>query len=460
MNRMKTWKLGVIVFITIAGLAIAYTTEIPLVVGFSGGLVALALWVMRDLGVRMRELWTMMKEGVGHTKEVMWILLLVGLLIPSWTASGTIAYLVDAGLRLLYPEFLLTFGFLFSAAIALTLGTSTGTLSAVGIPLMGVAAHIGVPLPMMAGALVSGAFVGDRTSPISSAHRLVASSAAVPSRSLFRILLPTSAGAFLIATAIYAVLDWFGEWGGDSAPLTVGQNGFALSPLLWIPPALLLLSMVFRLPSKVAFLQAIVSAMVIGFFLQGGTVYEWLTWLWQGYHTVAADGAEAVSSKGLVNMIDLVALIALAGAFNGILEKTKLITPLVRRLLGGPESTLTNMSVRAGAFGLGLGLVSCTQTLPIMMTGRNLAGVWTERYSNEHLARVTADTSLLFAALVPWNMLAILCSTIVGVPVEQYALYALFVWVPPLLTFVLSWRFDRKRRKASAPSVDPATRAS
>jgi Na+:H+ antiporter, NhaC family len=408
----------------------------------------------------MLDLWHMMKEGVGHTKEVMWILLLVGLLIPSWTASGTIAYLVDAGLRLLYPEFLLTFGFLFSAAIALTLGTSTGTLSAVGIPLMGVAAHIGVPLPMMAGALVSGAFIGDRTSPISSAHRLVASSVGVPSRSLFRILLPTSAGAFLIATAVYALLDWFGEWGGDGVSLSGGQNGFIPSPLLWIPPALLLLSMVFRLSTKVAFLLAIVSAIVIGVFLQGGSVGEWLIWLWQGYHSVAADGGAAiVSSKGLVNMIDLVALIALAGAFNGILEKTNLITPLVRRLLGGPESTLTNMSVRAGAFGLGLGLVSCTQTLPIMMTGRNLAGVWTERYSNEHLARVTADTSLLFAALVPWNMLAILCSTIVGVAVEQYALYALFVWVPPLLTFALSWRYDSRRRKLPIAAVDEASRA-
>lgn len=450
MNRMNTWKFGSIVLLTIAGLAAAYIAHIPLVIGFSLGLAILAVTVMRDLAIGLRNLFSIMAEGVGHTKEVVWILLLVGLLIPSWTASGTIAFLVDAGLRLIYPEFLLTFGFLLSAAIAMTLGTSTGTLSSVGIPLMGVAAHIGVPLPMMAGALVSGAFVGDRTSPFSSAHRLTEASAGIRSGSLFRVLLPTSIAAFALTSTLYFVLDWFGEWGsGWASIVTEGVSGeFVLSPLLAIPPVMLLIANVFRWKTKYAFMMAIVSGLGLGVFLQGGSWLEWVGWLWHGY---TSSGSSAIDGKGMVNMIDLVALIALAGAYNGILEKTNMITPIVRRLLGGEGTSLPSMTVRAGLFGLGLGFVSCTQTLPIMMTARNLAGVWTERFSREHLARVTADTSLLFAAMVPWNMLAILCGTIVGVPVEQYVFYTFFVWLPPLLT--VGWSLWSGRKGVGAVGI-------
>lgn len=136
-----------------------------------------------------------MWEGIKHTKEVMWILALVGVVIPVWTASGTIPYMIDLGLRIVDPSFFLTFSFVLSVCISMLLGTSTGTLSSVGIPLIGLAVLLQIPLPMVAGALVSGAFVGDRTSPFSSANRLVASSTGVSVKDLFKALLPTTIGA-------------------------------------------------------------------------------------------------------------------------------------------------------------------------------------------------------------------------------------------------------------------------
>lgn len=441
---MKMIHLVLIVIITIIGLGAAYGFGFPLFAGFSFGLAALVTAALRRRLVGPRQLLRIMADGVGHTKEVMWILLLVGLLIPAWTASGAIAFLVDTGLKWLHPEWIVSLGFVFSSVISLTLGTSTGTLSAVGIPLMGVALMLGVPLPVMAGALVSGAFVGDRTSPFSSAHQLVASSTGVPERSLFRILLPTTAMAYGAALICFVTADWLGDWGAglDAAPVvgTVG-SGLAMSPWLAVPAVLLLISIVLRIRTKYAFLLGIASSLVIGGWLQGGTVTEWLGWLWGGYEAAGASGVSQV--KGVAGMVDLVLLIALAGAYNGIMEETGMIRPLVRRLLG-ERASLTGATVRTGLFGLGLGFVSCTQTLPIMMTGRNLLDEWTARFRREHLARVTADTSLLLAALVPWNMLAILCGTILGVSVEQYVPYALFVWLPPLLTVAWSaWRASR-----------------
>jgi len=436
---MKMSQLIAVVAVTVAGLAAAYVCEMPLAAGFAVGLTALVAAALRaGAAPNARALWRMMREGVAHTKEVVWILLLVGLLIPAWSASGVIPFLVDAGLRLLHPEWIVTFGFAFASAVAMTLGTSTGTLSAAGIPLMGIAAHLGVPLPLMAGALVSGAFVGDRTSPLSSAHQLVAASAGVPPRALYRLLQPTTYAAFALALAVFAAFDWFGAWGeGGVGAAAAGAElasigGYASSWLLALPPLLLLSAIVLRIRTRYAFLIGIASGIAAGAATQGGAAGDWLGWLWGGYPSLSADG-ELVRGKGVSSMFELVLLIAMAGAYNGILEKTGIVRPIAARLIGD-HPTLPGATIRAGAFGLGLGLVSCTQTLPIMMTARSLAPVWTERFTREQLARVTADTSLLLAALVPWNMIAVLCGTILGVAPERFAPYALFLWMPPLLT--------------------------
>ncbi len=445
---MSTLRLAGIVALTIAGLGAAYVAGLPLAGGFTIGLAALMGNALRTGVVPDgKALADLMKEGVGHTKEVVWILLLVGLLIPAWTASGVIDFLVAAGLRLLDPAWVVTFGFVFSSVIAMTLGTSTGTLSAVGIPLMGIASHLGVPLPIMAGALVSGAFVGDRTSPFSSAHQLVASSAGVPERSLYRLLQPTTYGAFVIALAVFGAIDWSGGWGGEVGRLSLLYSGDADgSWLLAVPPGLLLLGIACRLRTRHAFVIGIASGIGVGAVLHGGTALQWADWLWSGYSPEAGEGAGGAATshgKGLAGMVELVVLIALAGAYNGIMEGAGLVRPIAARLLGD-RTTLAGATARTGLFGLGLGLVSCTQTLPIMMTARSLASVWTERFPRESLARVTADTSLLLAALVPWNMIAVLCGTILGVPVERYAPYALFLWLPPLLTLARSAWEDRR----------------
>jgi NhaC family Na+:H+ antiporter len=320
---------------------------------------------------------------------------------------------------------------------------------------MGIAAHLGVPSPVMAGALVSGAFVGDRTSPFSSAHQLVASSAGVPERSLFRLLQPTTYAAYGIALLFFTAIDRAGDWGDG-----VGATGFLERDVAWaeswplaVPPALLLVCIAFRLRTRHAFVAGIVAAIAVGAALHGGTAAQWLIWLWGGYVPILEEGASIAAShgKGLVDMVELVVLIAMAGAYNGIMENAGLVRPIAARLLGD-RSSLVGATARTGLFGLGLGLVSCTQTLPIMMTARSLAAVWTERFPREQLARVTADTSLLLAALVPWNMIAALCGTILGVPVERYAVYAAFLWLPPFLTLAWSaWqgrsaRYEEKAR--------------
>jgi NhaC family Na+:H+ antiporter len=433
-------QLGVTILITILGLAASYVLHIALVIGFSIGLITLVVIVWRG-GAAFRGILGSMWKGVKHTKEVMWILALVGVVIPTWTASGTIPYMIDLGLQIVDPSFFLTFSFVLSVCISMLLGTSTGTLSSVGIPLIGLALLLQIPLPMVAGALVSGAFVGDRTSPFSSANRLVASSTGVSVKDLFKALLPTTIGAGCITFAFFLFSDMSGEWHQGEKDLLREQFGTGFNYSIWLllPVLLLLLSILLRFKTRNGFLISIASAIGIGVIFQRVTWYEWLHAMWFGYHSSMFD---SLQTKGLFDMVELIVLIGLAGAFNGILEENRVLEAYMQKLLGGSSTSLFAATFRTSLFGLGLGMVSCTQTLPIMMSGRSLLPFWEERFPRSQLARVVADSSLILAAMIPWNMLAIVCGTIVGVPVEQYFGYAPFLWALPLCTLIWSygWR--------------------
>jgi len=436
-------KLAAVVLVTVSGLLLAYAFHLPLSVGFIAGLLML-VYMTLNRGVPIRTLLGAMGRGALHTKEVIWILLLVGVLIPTWTASGTIPYLIDSGLSLLSPAYLVTFSFVFSAVVSMVLGTSTGTLSSVGIPMIGIAAYLNIPLGVVAGALVSGAFVGDRTSPFSSAHQLLAASTGMKVKEQMKHLAPTTIVAVTVCIVFYALCDWYGGWGQgrELTEAAIYANAFRYSPLLLIPLAVFIGINLLRLPTKVGFMLSSAAAIVVGTALQDIAWGDWLRYIWAGYESVQYS---TLHTKGVYSMIDLVALIALAGAFNGILEETRLIEPYMEKLLGGSKS-MTGATLRTASFGTGLTLVSCTQTLPIMMTGRNLLPLWQRRFPQGQLSRVIADAPLVLAALVPWNLLAILCATIVDVPWGQYAVFAVFLWCLPLLTLIASGVYDWRRR--------------
>jgi NhaC family Na+:H+ antiporter len=428
--------MGIVVLATIAGLAAAYTWDVPLAAGFSTGLIVL-IGFARAAGFKPSEIGRSMLDGIGHTKEVIWLLLLVAVIIPAWAASGTLGQLVGYGLTMVSPQFFLTISFVLCTMISMLLGTSTGTLSSIGIPLMGMASHWGIPLPAAAGAVISGAFVGDRTSPFSSAHQLVAASTGNTVSGQWKAMAPTTIGAILAATAFFVYLDL--QAGRSNETHYVSSQTVAASGIYYLIPAVVLFgSLVCRIKTKYGFMLSIASAMIVGSATAGIRPMEWLHIILFGADGTAAQG------KGLLHMMSQVALIALAGAFNGILERSQIVGAYIGKLMGGLHS-LTSATWRTGAFGLGLCLISCTQTLPVMMSGRNILPLWKERFDTAQLARIIADTSLVFAAMVPWNLLAVLCSTLVGLPVEMYVPYCIFLWILPLFTMLQSLYRDRFR---------------
>jgi NhaC family Na+:H+ antiporter len=392
---------------------------------------------MLKKGVGCREVLQAAWLGITRTKEVVWILVLVGIIIPAWMASGTIPYMIELGLSLVNPVYFLVSAFLMTSIISLILGTSLGSLSAVGIPLMGVASYLRIPLPLVAGALVSGAFVGDRTSPLSSANRLVAMSVGLSGRETMTALTPTTISALIVTGGYFFVADVHGNWQSLSliSSYQPFSTWFILGPWLLAPLVVLIAGLLLRFKTQYVFTGAIISSIVVGTGYQNIAPLDWLNYLFFGFNIT---GVAILNAKGLLAMSGLIMFIVLAGAFNGMLDSIGGIKPYIRLVLGA-NSSLTMATARAVLFGAAITAVACNQTLPIMLQGGSLATVWREKFSAKHLVRIVADSSVVFAGLVPWNLLAVLCASILQIRVTEYLAYAIFLWMMPLLTIFYSF---------------------
>lgn len=426
-----------LLFLTLIGVLSSVMIQWPLLVGFSPGLIFLIL-LCKGKGVSWKDLCSIGMRGLLKTKEVILILLLVSMLLPAWYISGTIEQMVSFSLNLLSKEHFLLLSFVLAMLISMLLGTAVGSLSTIGIPIMSAASALHLPHEAVAGALISGAFVGDRSSPFSSAHQLLAYTVELPVFRQFRKLMPTMVIAVLLSFIFYFLFDL--KWNLDSSPSntlsTKGMGESESSYITFIPPVILLLFVCCRVQVKYAFLFSILSSIVIA----ASKEVSILTIVYHLWH-----GTDQLGG-GVKNMLFLLLFIAMAGIFNGLLEELKIIQPFLDRWLSDSKSLVGNTWRTIAATWM-ISIIACNQTLPIILTGRSFLPHWRKYHSNEELSRIMADSTMLFPGMIPWSVLAIMCSTIVGVSVLSYIPYAIFLWGLPLITLIVSIVKQEKERK-------------
>ncbi|WP_027410321.1 Na+/H+ antiporter NhaC family protein [Anoxybacteroides tepidamans] len=425
---------------TLLGIFISVVCHITLLIGFTPGLLFL-IAACKKKGVGTRDLMLMGLRGAMKTKEVIIILLFVSMLLPMWELSGTINEMVALFLHFLSKDHFLFLAFLFMVLTSLLLGTAVGSLSALGIPIISAASSLHLPLDIVAGALISGAFVGDRTSIFSSAYQLLAHTVEVPLYRQLRKLLPTTILAVGLSAALYALFDSMMIPASSAAfsPHISANGGMELFIAL-MPPAVLLTLVCFRIKIKYAFLSSICCAAAVAL-LRGVPALAIVNHLWIGGERLGG---------GVHSMLFLLLFIAVAGVYNGILEELQLVQPFLNRWLADARS-LVSYSWRTIVASLFIAVVACNQTLPIILTGRSFLFHWQKNYSREELARIMADSTMLFPGLIPWSILAIMCSTITKVPVLSYMPYAIFLWSLPLMTLFISYgKQVRAKEVASA----------
>ncbi|MEH6938840.1 Na+/H+ antiporter NhaC family protein [Bacillus sp. JJ664] len=436
MEQYSVRQASLLIFITLTGIITSVILHFSLVFGILPGLLFLIFLSVKK-GYDVKSMLKVGYKGIGKVKIVLMILFLISFLLPSWFLSGTINSMVSITLQAINPHHFFVFCFLTTMIFSMILGSSIGTLSALGVPLMSTAILLHIPLEITAGAVISGAFVGDRTSPFSSAHQLLANILETTVKKQGKAMLLTSILAILMTGLFFSMMDV--KYGSNLSVIhNELENVQKISFIHFIPPILLVLLVLFRLNIIVSYVISILSSSFIAMF-HGISFSEIVHALWYGIEGLGG---------GLIHMYSLLLFIAIAGVYNALLEELNVIQPILDKWLLSSTSMMSD-SFKTVIASLFICIIAGNQTMPIILTGRSFLSHWSNKYSKEELARIMSDTTLLFPAMIPWNVLAIMSSTVVNMELFDYIPYAIFLWILPCLTLFVSFAKRRKNYQTS-----------
>lgn len=419
-----------------------------LYIPMAAGAVIAAL-VARWKGYRPAELGSAARNGVKATMIALSILALVGALIGVWKASGTVPAMVYFGLGLARPAYLVPAAFVLSLAVSMMLGTSIGTLSTIGVALMGVAHGVGVPLPLVAGALVSGALFGDRSSPLSGSLNLNVAMTGTDLRRMLAVLSPTGIATAVLSGVLYTLLGLgmdVAPGAGSGAMRQAIAGHFIISPWLLLPPVLVLALAFVRVPVRWALGCGIVTGALLGVVVEG---QDWLAPLHAalfGYASHAGDGAldRVFSGGGLLPMARQFALIIAAGAFSGIMEKTGMMALVLSRFIEGVRRPVALVGATM-AVSTAVALVAANQALAIIITGRMMRPNYQEAgLPATLLSRAVADSGTVLAGIIPWNLMGILAAAALNLPVRTFVPYSFLPLLLPVVSLVYTGLEERR----------------
>lgn len=410
----------------------------------AGALVAAILALRAGFGPR--QLGRAALDGMKSTLIALSILVIVGGLIGVWKAAGTVPAMIYYGLGLAQPHLLVPIAFLLALLTSMMLGTSIGTLSTLGVAIMGVAHGIGAPPALVAGALVSGALFGDRSSPLAGSLNLNVAMTGNDLRRMLAFLTPTGLVAALGSLVLYALLgarvSVAAGTGGEALRSAIAAT-FSISPWLLLPPVVVLVLAFCRVPVRWALGVGIVAGAVIPLLVGGKLPIEAALF---GFKVQTGDPGldKMLAGGGILPMWNQVLLILVAGAFNGIMEATGMMALVVSRLVDGVRRPVSLIGMTM-VISVAVAMVAANQALAIIVPGRMLRPSFDRAgLDGRLLSRALADSGTVLAGIIPWNLMGLLAGAALGVPARAFAPYAFFALLLPLVSLVKCLMEERR----------------
>lgn len=436
---------AVIIFTISLFLSVIYNIQIilPLFIGL-GGFIACGLY----RGFKFGGILTMMGHGMKKLSLVLQIFALIGLITGVWRSSGTIAYFVFYGTKWINPSFFILLAFLLTCLVSFILGTSFGTFGTIGVVLMVLARSGHVDLNLAAGAIISGAYFGDRCSPTSSSANLVAALTDTRLYANVRNMFRTGNLPFIVSVLLYAVFSIkYPLTNADYGLLNDLSGNFQLSPLVILPAAVIFILILLQVQVKWAMLFSVVTGMLVCGFVQQMNLVDVFKTLIFGYHPPASENlAKIMSGGGLLSMVNPSLIVLIASAYSGIFEETGMLFEI--------EACLVKLSRRITVFpttliaSIFLAIFSCTQALTIILTEELMDKIYkANNLSNSQLAVDLENTAVLTAVLIPWNVAIALPLVTLGAD-RKSILYAFFLYLVPLINLL-------RKPKISSVSNNP-----
>ena len=417
-----------------------------------GGAVAAVVGFFNK--VSYKQMLAEVAENVKSTTGALLILLMVGALAGTWLISGIIPAMIYYGLQILNPTIFLGACVVISAIISIATGSSWTTAATVGIALVGIGDALGISLGMTAGAVLSGAYFGDKMSPLSDTTNLAPAMAGGELFSHIRYMTYTTVPTISITLLVFIIIGFNLETVGiadTGSILNSIDAAFNINGWLFIVPVVVIGMIVRKTPPLVALLVGTLLGGVFALIFQpevvaGITGSEKLNFE-SGYKgilnaitvstSVATDNPalnELFSARGMAGMLGTIWLIVCAMVFGGVMDGIGALSRITKSLLGLAKSTFGLFASTVGSC-LALNVTASDQYLAIVVPGKMFSKAYEDRgLAPENLSRTLEDSGTVTSVLIPWNTCGAYHSGVLGVAVGEYFFYAIFNWLSPITT--------------------------
>jgi NhaC family Na+:H+ antiporter len=452
--------LGLVLFISLAVVRYESDAHVPILLG-----VLVAAVIGMRAGYSWKEIEIGMLNGITNSLQAIVILGIIGILIGVWILSGVVPTMLYYGLKILHPKIFLPAALLICSIPSLATGTNWGTSGTIGIALIGIGGGLGFPLPLVAGAVLSGAYFGDKMSPLSDTTNMAPAMVGTDLYTHIKHMSYTTGVSYGITLVIEFVLGFF--YGGGQANLeSVNQilSGidaqFSVNPLLLLPPVIIMVLAFRKIPAVPGIVIGILAAGVLGAIFQRNTFGSLLSAAYAGY--TSTSGVEAVDNLltkgGFESMMYTVSLVICAMMFGGIMEKTNQLRVVVNVILKKAQSTGSLITATI-LTAIGSNLILCDQYMSIVMTGKMYAQSYKDKGLHpKNLSRAIEDSATVTANLVPWNSGGAYQAATLGVPTIAYLPFNFFCWITPIVSMLFGWfniTIDPLDEEVETPDLAP-----
>ncbi|MGV3244497.1 Na+/H+ antiporter NhaC [Staphylococcus sp. 11261D007BR] len=412
--------------------------HIPLLIGTSAAIIITLLH-----GYKWDEVEEMMYKGIRHALPAIVIIMLVGLIIGAWIGSGVVAAMIYYGLKLISPTYFLAVVVLICGIVALAIGSSWSTMATIGVASMGIGISMGLSPGMVAGAVISGSYFGDKMSPLSDTTNLASGLTNVDLFEHIKHMFFTTIPGLIISLIAFFILGQiYGSNNLNQERIDTIMNAiddsFTISPLLLIVPVIVIVIVALKVPA----IPAIVIGVVLGFFtqifFQGDSLLDAVTALQTGYEIDSGNETidELFNRGGLESMFYTISLTLVAMTFGGLLEYSGMLKALINVVLKFAKSTGSLIaSVIVSCIGTN---VTCSeQYISIIVPSRMYVSTFIDKGLHpKNLSRALEDGGTLTSVFVPWNTCGVFIATTLGVSVAQYAPFAILNMVVPIISII------------------------
>lgn len=390
-------------------------------------------WVLRRAGLAPHTILQYSKDGIGPAMKVIQVLACIGPLIALWQAAGTLPSLIVYSLSLIVPSVFVLTAFLLTTLVSVATGSSFGAAGTLGLAMIMLARLGNVPTELIAGAVISGAYVGDRNSPMSSSAALIAALTGTTVRDNIKPMFLSALPALVLTTVLYGLISF--AYPLQSIDLTVWQtlhDAFVITPWALLPILVLFGLILCRCSVKIAMLASALCAAVMALFVQQSTLPQLVQYLFTGFTLPPSSPlATIIKGGGWQSMIMPALIILVASCLSSLLDKAGVLQVFQQRLLAFTKHS--HLFVANCIVSLFVATIGCSQAVACILGYYLLRVVYAKSNVTDEMTAIDFEnTGIVLAPLIPWNIAAYVPTVMMGVSMTGYWPYAFFLFLLPI----------------------------